>query len=101
MLIQLNLKLSFSDPMAGLSCKNVGVFWSSFCIQAVFLLICFGWAAHAIDGNKTDRLALLDFKAGITEDPLEIISSWNESVNLCQWNGVKCGLQHQRVTVCT
>ena len=61
--------------------------------------MCFGLAAHAIDGNETDRLALLDFKAGITEDPLEIMSSWNESVNFCQWNGVKCGRQHQRVTV--
>ncbi|KAL6326544.1 hypothetical protein AAG906_008406 [Vitis piasezkii] len=72
---------------------------SSFCIQAVFLLMCFGLATHAIEGNETYRLALLDFKAKITEDPLGIMRSWNESVHFCQWSGVTCGRQHQKVTV--
>ncbi|XP_050237381.1 probable LRR receptor-like serine/threonine-protein kinase At3g47570 [Mercurialis annua] len=49
--------------------------------------------------NETDRLALLDFKAKITEDPLGIMSAWNTSHHFCEWRGVVCGRQHrQRVT---
>ena len=28
--------------------------------------------------NETDRLALLDFKNQITQDPFQIMSSWND-----------------------
>ena len=49
-------------------------------------------------GNETDKLALLAIKALITEDPLEVTSSWNESFHFCQWNGVSCSRRHQRVT---
>ncbi|KAK9230370.1 hypothetical protein WN944_023337 [Citrus x changshan-huyou] len=30
--------------------------------------------------------------------PLGVTSSWNNSINLCQWTGVTCGHRHQRVT---
>ncbi|XVF83974.1 hypothetical protein PTKIN_Ptkin16aG0537500 [Pterospermum kingtungense] len=74
---------------------------------AVILLFCFhlkapsflGSAALAINGNETDRQALLQFKAKITGDPLGIMRSWNDSVHFCQWPGVKCGRRHQRVTM--
>ncbi|KAL2549526.1 LRR receptor-like serine/threonine-protein kinase EFR [Forsythia ovata] len=34
----------------------------------------------AADGaNQTDRAALLAFKDGITDDPFEVLRSWNES----------------------
>ena len=49
--------------------------------------------------NETDRLALLEFKAKITDDPLQVLSSWNDSIHFCQWQGVTCGRRHQRVTV--
>lgn len=49
-------------------------------------------------GNETDKQALLAIKAQITHDPLDIISSWNESVHFCNWIGVTCGRLHQRVT---
>ncbi|XP_018732235.2 probable LRR receptor-like serine/threonine-protein kinase At3g47570 [Eucalyptus grandis] len=49
--------------------------------------------------NETDKLSLLAFKAGITEDPLGVLSSWNGSMGFCQWNGVMCGRKHQRVIV--
>ncbi|KAF8028549.1 hypothetical protein BT93_E1238 [Corymbia citriodora subsp. variegata] len=40
------------------------------------------------------------FKAGITEDPLGVLSSWNNTVNLCQWYGITCSRRHHnRVTV--
>ncbi|KAJ9694958.1 hypothetical protein PVL29_010444 [Vitis rotundifolia] len=48
-------------------------------------------------GNETDRLALLAIKAQITQDPLGITTSWNDSVHFCNWAGVTCGHRHQRV----
>ncbi|XP_059627983.1 probable LRR receptor-like serine/threonine-protein kinase At3g47570 [Cornus florida] len=56
-------------------------------------------ATSRLGGNETDRLALLAFKAEITNDPLRALSSWNESVDFCQWHGVTCSRRHQRVTV--
>ncbi|XP_010269665.1 PREDICTED: probable LRR receptor-like serine/threonine-protein kinase At3g47570 [Nelumbo nucifera] len=47
--------------------------------------------------NETDRLALLEFKEMITEDPLGALSSWNYSTHFCQWRGVTCSRRHQRV----
>ncbi|KAH9717376.1 putative receptor-like protein kinase [Citrus sinensis] len=32
------------------------------------------------------------------QDPLGVTSSWNNSINLCQWTGVTCGHRRQRVT---
>uniref|UniRef100_A0A7N2LF11 non-specific serine/threonine protein kinase n=1 Tax=Quercus lobata TaxID=97700 RepID=A0A7N2LF11_QUELO len=49
--------------------------------------------------NETDRLALLEFKAKITDDPLQVMSSWNDSIHFCQWQGFTCGRRHQRVIV--
>ncbi|RCU34859.1 hypothetical protein DVA76_18880, partial [Acinetobacter baumannii] len=49
--------------------------------------------------NETDGLALLAFKHGITEDPFQVLSSWNDSLHFCQWQGVICSRRHhQRVT---
>ncbi|CAL8993991.1 unnamed protein product [Prunus brigantina] len=33
-------------------------------------------------------MALLEFKKRITEDPLHVMSSWNDSSQLCSWTGV-------------
>ncbi|XP_024986581.1 putative receptor-like protein kinase At3g47110 [Cynara cardunculus var. scolymus] len=46
----------------------------------------------------TDRLALLAIQSKITEDPQGVFRSWNDSLPLCQWEGVTCGRRHQRVT---
>ncbi|KAI8570750.1 hypothetical protein RHMOL_Rhmol01G0060900 [Rhododendron molle] len=43
-------------------------------------------------GNETDHLALLAFKAAITNDPFGALNLWNESIHFCQWAGVTCGL---------
>ncbi|KAB1220821.1 hypothetical protein CJ030_MR3G003321 [Morella rubra] len=55
-------------------------------------------AATTLNGNETDRLALLALKARIITDPFGIMSSWNESLSFCNWVGVTCGSRHQRVT---
>ncbi|KAG5227465.1 LRR receptor serine/threonine-protein kinase [Salix suchowensis] len=48
-------------------------------------------------GSETDKHSLLAFKAQIS-DPATKLSSWNESLHFCQWSGVRCGGQGQRVT---
>ncbi|XP_057463168.1 probable LRR receptor-like serine/threonine-protein kinase At3g47570 [Actinidia eriantha] len=47
--------------------------------------------------NETDRLALLAFKDLVTGDPLGSLSSWNNSLSLCEWHGITCSRKHQRV----
>nr|XP_017220276.1 PREDICTED: probable LRR receptor-like serine/threonine-protein kinase At3g47570 isoform X2 [Daucus carota subsp. sativus] len=54
-------------------------------------------AAAASGGNETDQLALLAFKAKISDDPLGVFSSWNMSLHFCLWEGITCNKQHQRV----
>nr|XP_023921399.1 probable LRR receptor-like serine/threonine-protein kinase At3g47570 isoform X2 [Quercus suber] len=74
---------------------------SSFSMHAFILLWCLGiFVTSVVSGNnETDRLALLEFKAKIIYDPLRVMSSWNDSIHFCQWQGVTCGRRHQRVTV--
>ncbi|XP_042477757.1 receptor like protein 23-like [Macadamia integrifolia] len=48
-----------------------------------------------IVGNKTDRLALLDFKKQIY-DPFGVLISWNDSIHFCHWVGITCGHRHQQ-----
>nr|XP_023887812.1 probable LRR receptor-like serine/threonine-protein kinase At3g47570 [Quercus suber] len=72
---------------------------SSFFMHAFILLWWCGLLVTSVVGgnNETDRLALLEFKAKITDDPLQVLSSWNHSIHFCQWRGVTCGRRHQRV----
>ncbi|KAI4327914.1 hypothetical protein L6164_020323 [Bauhinia variegata] len=55
-----------------------------------------GKAVSAL-GNETDYLALLKFKESISDDPFEILASWNSSTHFCNWHGITCNHQHQRV----
>ncbi|KAL0343392.1 UNVERIFIED_CONTAM: LRR receptor-like serine/threonine-protein kinase EFR [Sesamum angustifolium] len=55
----------------------------------------FAEAAHL--GNDTDKLALLDIKSHLTDYPVEVFSTWNDSLNFCQWKGVTCSNRRQRV----
>ncbi|CAM8924674.1 unnamed protein product [Rhodiola kirilowii] len=56
------------------------------------------------ENNEQDRMSLLDLKdefiAGGT--PLNEIggalNSWNASLHFCEWQGIKCGKRHKRVT---
>ncbi|XP_021823259.1 uncharacterized protein LOC110764568 [Prunus avium] len=60
---------------------------------------CLQSATLSTSGNESDRLALLDFKKRITQDPLYIMSSWNDSIDLCSWVGVTCNPATKRVMV--
>ncbi|THF98992.1 hypothetical protein TEA_022314 [Camellia sinensis var. sinensis] len=56
-------------------------------------------ASSTFVGNETDRFALLAFKSKILQDPHGVVSSWNNSLHFCEWQGVICGHRHRRVTV--
>ncbi|XP_050258910.1 probable LRR receptor-like serine/threonine-protein kinase At3g47570 [Quercus robur] len=50
-------------------------------------------------GNETDHQALLAFKKKITHGPENILSSRNDSLHFCEWEGITCGHKHRRVIV--
>nr|XP_008377050.3 probable LRR receptor-like serine/threonine-protein kinase At3g47570 [Malus domestica] len=52
---------------------------------------------QSLRGNESDRLALLDFKKKITEDPFHVMSLWNQSIHFCSWVGVSCHRSAKRV----
>ncbi|XP_044510118.1 probable LRR receptor-like serine/threonine-protein kinase At3g47570 [Mangifera indica] len=49
--------------------------------------------------QSDDGLVLLHFKHRITQDPLHIMRSWNNSVHFCNWTGVTCSASNGRVTM--
>ncbi|CAK9162476.1 unnamed protein product, partial [Ilex paraguariensis] len=59
-------------------------FSSSILLGSLLLVMISGFES-ATFSNETDGQALLDFKNRITEDPLQIISSWNDSLHFCKW----------------
>ncbi|KAG8480508.1 hypothetical protein CXB51_024663 [Gossypium anomalum] len=54
--------------------------------------------ASAIEGNETDRLALLALKQHLVGDnsPGPLLS-WNASLHFCYWYGIRCDRNRQRV----
>nr|GMD63596.1 probable LRR receptor-like serine/threonine-protein kinase At3g47570 [Ipomoea batatas] len=67
----------------------------------VFCLICSVTlipTSSFASSNETDRIALLEFKHRISDNPNGILlNSWNDSVHHCDWQGVRCGHRHPRV----
>ncbi|MBA0596283.1 probable LRR receptor-like serine/threonine-protein kinase At3g47570 [Gossypium raimondii] len=64
-------------------------------LVAVITLVSMSFTlAMAALGNETDRLALLALKDELVGGGL---LSWNASLHFCEWQGVRCGGQHQRV----
>ncbi|KAJ0989841.1 hypothetical protein J5N97_008197 [Dioscorea zingiberensis] len=45
-----------------------------------------------------DREALLKFKKGISRDPQNVLTNWNEATHVCDWKGVHCNKSISRVT---
>ncbi|KAL9234514.1 hypothetical protein vseg_009380 [Gypsophila vaccaria] len=50
-------------------------------------------------GNETDCAALLAVKSQLKDHSDGVLSSWNNSVHHCAWEGITCGNKHKRVTV--
>ncbi|KAG8378640.1 hypothetical protein BUALT_Bualt07G0006400 [Buddleja alternifolia] len=70
---------------------------SSHSICIIFLNLPFPAAAQ-VPGNETDELALSSFKSQISNDPQLTLASWNNSSHFCNWTGVECDPEIQRVT---
>ena len=51
------------------------------------------------ENTGADQMALLEIKSKITRDPQGFLSSWNDTVHLCDWHGVTCGQHHGRATI--
>ncbi|KNA13483.1 hypothetical protein SOVF_116320 [Spinacia oleracea] len=56
-------------------------------------------AVSKAGNNETERLALLAIKANITDDPLGVMSSWNDTLHFCKWYGVTCARKYDRVSI--
>ncbi|KAB2620521.1 receptor-like protein kinase [Pyrus ussuriensis x Pyrus communis] len=70
-----------------------------FVFVQLFLFSSTSTSSSGLPGNEADRLSLLAFKAEIVNDTRGILSSWNESLDFCEWRGITCGRRHRRVTV--
>ncbi|CAN1187576.1 Probable LRR receptor-like serine/threonine-protein kinase At3g47570 [Linum perenne] len=54
-------------------------------LQLCFFCCCCSSSFGTLSSNETDRLALLSFKFMIANDPLRVLSSWNDSIHFCEW----------------
>nr|GLL33286.1 probable LRR receptor-like serine/threonine-protein kinase At3g47570 [Ipomoea trifida] len=72
-----------------------------FCLICTLTLSTYSFVSSSsatLYSNETDRIALLDFKRRISDDPHGVLlNSWNDSVHHCGWQGVRCGRRHPRV----
>ncbi|CAI0467170.1 unnamed protein product [Linum tenue] len=61
--------------------------FTSWVLLLLLLQLCFlhHHAGATSSSNETDRLALLEFKSMISDDPLGFLSSWNDSAHFCLW----------------
>eukprot|EP01018_Ginkgo_biloba_P016974 Gb_10274 [translate_table: standard] len=73
--------------------------------MGVFVLLCCSSHAqpchslHFTHTNYTDQRALLEFKAGVSDDPRNSLQDWNPThMMMCNWRGVGCSLRRNRVT---
>ncbi|RWR91236.1 putative receptor-like protein kinase [Cinnamomum micranthum f. kanehirae] len=83
-------------PPIPMSDNCVILFWLLLLLTSINL-ICFAESVTLLK-NESDRLALLAFKDGISNDPNGVLSSWNNSLHFCMWDGVTCSRRHpQRV----
>ncbi|XVE69373.1 hypothetical protein DITRI_Ditri09bG0147100 [Diplodiscus trichospermus] len=81
--------------------KNLWLIQIEFLLCTVMLTllpISFKPALASGFGNRTDRLALLALKDQFVGGSPGVLNSWNDSLHFCDWEGVKCGHRHQRVS---
>jgi len=92
MITSQSCSLQFLIKMKHFSLLFLG-FW------AIYVQLCYIPTVTAFaPGNETDHLALLEFKKSISGDPYGILLSWNTSTHFCNWPGIACNLNLQRVT---
>ena len=68
--------------------RSMKAFASFFFLYTVVLCIhlwLLGTASSMLQQNETDRLVFIAFKAGITLDPLGMLSFWNDTLQFYRW----------------
>uniref|UniRef100_A0A0D9YPA1 Receptor kinase-like protein Xa21 n=1 Tax=Oryza glumipatula TaxID=40148 RepID=A0A0D9YPA1_9ORYZ len=67
-------------------------------LAIVFLSCFFSHVSPALlSSSTTDHLALMSFRSLIRSDSMQALASWgNQSIPMCQWYGVACGLRGRR-----
>ncbi|KAL7253389.1 hypothetical protein ACSBR1_007844 [Camellia fascicularis] len=85
-------------------CSSLIMSWPLHNLHIHLILLCClsslnsGFSATIQSSNEMDQLSLLAIKAKIIDDPLHVLSSWNDSIHFCMWQGIKCDRRGQRVT---
>ncbi|CAK8540596.1 unnamed protein product [Lathyrus sativus] len=70
------------------------------CIMFLILFACQMLVTIALVlSSNTDKLALLALKEKLTNGVSDSLPSWNESLHVCEWEGVTCGRRHMRVII--
>ncbi|KAL0903507.1 hypothetical protein M5K25_027893 [Dendrobium thyrsiflorum] len=64
---------------------------------SLLLLPCYLLPSNLIFGMTKDQISLLEFKKGILADPTHALADWNETNPLCNWYGVVCDPNSERV----
>ncbi|CAN1299053.1 Probable LRR receptor-like serine/threonine-protein kinase At3g47570 [Linum perenne] len=59
-------------------------------LLSLLLSFNFPYQSNASGSNETDRLALLEFKKSVMNDPDGVLNSWNSSIHFCNWQGITC-----------
>uniref|UniRef100_A0A7N0VH03 non-specific serine/threonine protein kinase n=1 Tax=Kalanchoe fedtschenkoi TaxID=63787 RepID=A0A7N0VH03_KALFE len=62
------------------------------------LLLCSA-AARSDEESNSDKLALMDFKKRVTQDPFGVMALWNDSTGYCNWAGITCNSSNRRVMI--
>ncbi|CAI9778128.1 unnamed protein product [Fraxinus pennsylvanica] len=70
------------------------------CLLIVVAILAVNCTAQIVlNLNTDDQEALLAFKSRITSDPRNILAkNWSADASVCNWIGVSCGVDNQRVT---
>ncbi|XVE99732.1 hypothetical protein REPUB_Repub03eG0226200 [Reevesia pubescens] len=74
--------------------------WGILLFTVIFTLLSISSKpAFALGNNETDRLALLALKDQLLVGGSHpgALTSWNASLNFCNWQGVRCGRRQERV----
>lgn len=69
----------------------------SLCLIAVVKFSPGDVAAAGSSGSERDVASLMAFKDAVTQDPHGVLHSWNQSLQFCNWTGIRCNTEKWRV----
>ena len=78
-------------PLMEMPIFSLRLQWSFLLVNLVICISSFKLESHSSTptfGNETDKLAFLAFKNYVVDVPNGVLSSWNDSLHFCQWEGL-------------